>query len=203
MLSEFEPSDVAALEVLRATGIDVLEAALVAKTALEAVQGAGEEEGAEHHAAGVRGVSAGAFGTFGTPRQRNKARLILSGVFNTAIRCGWCAENPVRQVKPERVEEKRISILCGEEGARLMSAAEEYKGGSCLAATANMLYAGVRPNETARLRWKDVRLDAGVISISPQHSKTGGARCVTIHPPLARILRHAQKADHERICPPN
>ena len=25
----------------------------------------------------------------------------------------------------------------------------------------------------------------------------------SIHPPLARILRHIQKADHERICPPN
>ena len=36
-----------------------------------------------------------------------------------------------------------------------------------------------------------------------QLSKTGGARCVTIHPPLARILRHIQKADLVRICPPN
>ena len=26
---------------------------------------------------------------------------------------------------------------------------------------------------------------------------------MTIHPPLERILRHIQKADHERICPPN
>ena len=39
VLSEFEPSDVAALEVLRATGIDVLEAALVAKEALVAGRG--------------------------------------------------------------------------------------------------------------------------------------------------------------------
>ena len=41
-----------------------------------------------------------------------------------------------------------------------------------------------------------------MIVISPQHSKTGGARCITIYPPLARILRCIQKADHERICPP-
>ena len=43
----------------------------------------------------------------------------------------------------------------------------------------------------------------GVIYISPQHSKTGGARCVTIHPPLAKILRTIQKAPDAPICPPN
>ena len=37
---------------------------------------------------------------------------------------------------------------------------------------------------------------------APQSGK-GGARCVTIHPPLARILRNTQKADQELICPPN
>ena len=29
------------------------------------------------------------------------------------------------------------------------------------------------------------------------------ARCVTIHPPLARILQKMKRAEHERICPPN
>ena len=140
---------------------------------------------------------------FDTPSQRNKARLILSGVFSTAMKRGWCAENPVRCVEPERVVEKRIEPLNKKEIERVMSTAESYDNGSCLAATAIMLYAGVRPNEAARLRWKDVRLDSSVISISPQHSKTGGARCVTIHPPLERILRRTQKAEHERICPPN
>ena len=140
---------------------------------------------------------------FDTPRQRNKARLILSGVFSTAKRRGWCAENPVRMVPAERIEEKRIEILSNEEIERLMTTAAAYAGGACLAAVAIMLLAGVRPHECERLRWSDVRLEDGVIVISPQHSKTGGARCVTIHPPLARILRHIQKAAHERICPPN
>ena len=48
---------------------------------------------------------------FDTPRQRNKARLILSGVFSTAVARGWCAENPVRRVETERVVEKRIDPL--------------------------------------------------------------------------------------------
>ena len=66
-----------------------------------------------------------------------------------------------------------------------------------------MLLAGVRPHECERLRWSDIRLDDGMVVIAPQHSKTGGARCVTIHPPLARILQRLQKSDDEHICPPN
>ena len=138
-----------------------------------------------------------------TPRQRNKARLVLSGIFSTAVKRGWCAENPVRHVEPERVEEKRISILSQEEIDRLMAAAETFDGGSCLAAVGMMLYAGIRPHEVERLRWEDVHLDAKVISISPQHSKTGGARHVTIQAPLASIITRKQGAAHQRICPAN
>ena len=264
-------AEVAALEVLRETGVDILEAALIAKTALEAGRGrvkravecitTGVEtlrsrektvtferavlevleerkdrrkrtltdfryiakrfmrkcKGlAKRRVRGITPLECAEYlrQAFDTPRQRNKARLILSGIFSTAMLHGWCAENPVRKVKPEKIEEKRIEILNNEEIERLTETAATYAQGACLAAVAIMLLAGVRPHECERLRWSDVRLPAsvaeapyaeatGVIVIAPQHSKTGGARCVTIHPPLARILRHIQKSDHERICPPN
>ena len=250
----------AAIEVLRQTGVDIVEAALIAKTALEAGRGR-VKRAVECITTGVetlrsrektvtferavlealedrkdrrkRTLTDFRYITkrfmrkckslanrrvrritplecaeylrqaFDTPRQRNKARLILSGVFSTAMLHGWCAENPVRKVKPEKIEEKRIEILNNDEIERLTETAATYAKGACLAAVAIMLLAGVRPHECERLRWRDVRLEDGVIVISPQHSKTGGARCVTIHPPLVRILRHIQKADHERICPPN
>ena len=258
-----EPSkneELAAIEVLRQTGVNVLEAALVAKRALEAGRGRVKRAvecittGAEtlrsrektvtferavmvalEERKGRRKRTLSDFRyisrrfmkrckglvkrrmrsitpqecaeylrqAFDTPRQRNKARLILSGVFSTAVQHGWCAENPVRKVKPEKIEEKRIEILGSEEIERLMSTTAAYADGACMAAVAIMLMAGVRPHECERLRWRDIRLEVGMIVISPQHSKTGGARCVTIHPPLERILRHIQKADHERICPPN
>ena len=252
--------ELAAIEVLRQTGVNVLEAAIIAKSALEAGRGrvrramACITTGAEalrtrektvtfaravevaleerrdrrrrtvtdfrytarrlmKQCKGlarrrVRGITPEECAeylhqAFDTPRQRNKARLILSGVFSTAVRHGWCAENPVRKVQPERIVERRIEILNREEIDRLMDAAAAHAGGACRAAVSIMLLAGVRPHECERLKWGDVRLEDGVIVIAPQHSKTGGARCVTIHPPLARILRQVRQAAHERICPPN
>ena len=256
-----EQGELAALEVLKQTGVSALEAALVAREALKAGRGrlrraraciaAGEAalRLSEKTVTFARAVAAALEArkerrrrtvydfryitrrlmkrckglakrrvrsistaecalylrvAFDTPAQRNKARRILSGVFSTAEKYGWCAENPVRRVEVERVEEKRIRILSGEEIARLLSAAESYEGGSCLPAVGLMLYAGIRPHEVERLRWGDVRVRDGVICISPQHSKTGGARHVTIHPPLARLLQHSKpKPPHERICPPS
>lgn len=256
----FSEAAAAALEVLRSTGVDLLEAALVAKNALEKGRGRVRRAHACIAAGGellrmrektvtferaveaalearsdrrtrtlsdfryitrrfikrcpglakrrMRSISAAECSgylqqAFDTPRQRNKARLILSGVFSTARKRGWCSENPVSSVEPERIEEKRISILNSEEIARLVSTATRHEGGSCLAAVGLMLYAGIRPQEVERLRWQDVRLEDGVICITPQHSKTGGARHVTIHPPLAKLLKSTRKAIGERICPPN
>ncbi len=63
-----------------------------------------------------------------------------------------------------------------------------------------MLYAGIRPHEVARLSWEQVDIGGRTISILPQHSKTGGARMVSIHAPLLRLL--VECVGTGRICPP-
>lgn len=144
---------------------------------------------------------------FSTPSQRRKARTALSGIFSSAIRHGWCADNPVRRVPVPRVTEQRIPILTREEEERLMEVSRNYEGGICLPAVATMLYAGVRPHEVARLTWEQVHLDERVISILPEHSKTGGARHVTIQEPLAQVLglvcQQKRPAATQKLCPPN
>ena len=139
---------------------------------------------------------------FETPRQRQKARLTLSGVFSTAMKRGWCSENPVARVEAPRVVEKTVPILTPEEAEQLVAAARKYRGGICLPAVVLMLYAGIRPHEVVRLSWGDVDLPGKRVLIAPQHSKTGGARAVTLLPPALRILRQTPLPAPQRICPP-
>ena len=256
-MNEITTQERAALAVLKSTGVDILEAALLAREALEAgrgrvkrarkciAAGAAELQKQEKTVTFAKAVEAAlnarkdrrqrtiwdfryickrfikrceglaqrrvrAMSTaecaryieeaFDTPRQRQKARMVLSGVFSTAIKHGWCSENPVSRVEVPRVVEQRIEILEPREIEQLLETAGTYRGGVCLAAVGMMLYAGIRPHEVARLSWEEVDLANGTISISAQHSKTGGARLVTIHPPLHRLL--AACVSTGRICPP-
>ncbi len=135
--------------------------------------------------------------------QRKKARAILSGVFSTARRKGWCDVNPVSSVEVPKVQESRLPILTPVEISRIVSTARGFAGGNCLAAVGMMLYAGIRPHEVARLTWEQVDLENKAIYIHPRHSKTGGARRVSIHPPLLRILKEKQDTVNSCICPAN
>ena len=140
---------------------------------------------------------------FPSPHQRRKARAIMSGVFNTAIRNGWCDRNPVARVEPVRITEKQMSILTPQEIQDLQNTAKKYRNGICEAAVGLMLFAGIRPHEVARLTWAQIDFQKRAVYILPRHSKTGGARQVTIHKPLQRILRARRREDAETICPPN
>ena len=257
ILSEKEQ---AALAVLRSTGANALDAALVAKSALEAGRGKVKralkciEAGAEalrqqektvtfakaveaalearkdrrtrtvydfryftrRYMKRCKGLAARRVRSitpqecagyieqaFDTPRQRQKARLILSGVFGTAVKRGWCDANPVARVEAPRVVEQQVPILTPQEIEQITTTAETYRDGSCAAAVGMMLYAGIRPHEVARLSWAQVDLRERAIYILPRHSKTGGARRVTIHKPLLRILRAHKREDGEMICPAN
>ena len=252
--------DKAALAILRSTGISILDAALVAKTALDAGQGHVKRalkcitvgtvalQQQEKTVTFVKAVAAALEArkdrrtrtvydfryftrrfmkrcpglgkrrvrsitpqecagyieqAFDTPRQRQKARLILSGVFGTAVKRGWCDSNPVARVEAPRVVEQQMPILSPQEIEQITATAEEYQGGSCAAAVGMMLYAGIRPHEVTRLSWEQVDLQERAIYILPRHSKTGGARRVTVHRPLMRILRAHKRAVGEMICPPN
>ncbi len=143
--------------------------------------------------------------TFSTTRQKYKARLVLSGVFGTAVKRGWCDENPVTYTEIPRLRERVIPVLSIEEVQRLVSEAESYDYGSCLAATGLLLYAGIRPHEVERLDWGQIDMVEGLILIKPRHSKTGGARVVTIHPILKDLLIKSKKIGYGEgmICPKN
>ena len=138
---------------------------------------------------------------FPTPSQQKKARAILSGVFSTGRRQGWCAENPVQLVEVPAVQEQEIAPLALPEVKRLVDTARSAAHRAALPALGLMLHAGVRPQEVTRLQWHDIDLEEREICLTRHQSKTGGARRVPISPPLLRLLREHRGRGY--ICPPN
>lgn len=147
---------------------------------------------------------------FATPTGRNKARRYLSGLFRYAAQHGWCdSKNPFVLIPPERMQERTITILTLPQVEALLAALREPAYRSCTAAVGLMLWGGIRPYEVARLHWEDIDLTERLVYLRPQHTKTGGARQVTIHPVLYRHLRQWLReqerppAPDTALTPPN
>ncbi len=57
-------------------------------------------------------------------------------------------------------------------------------------------FAGLRPTEAARLRWGDINVEEGCISVRRRASKTGGTRHVEMHPTLRAWLEPLRPQEH-------
>lgn len=143
--------------------------------------------------------------SFSTVRQRYKGRLILSGILNFSLKRGWCRKNAASLVPPPPLKETRIRALSLYEAKQLLHTAKRMFSGECLPACALMLYAGIRPYEVRRLTWNRINLKSGLVSLAPNHTKTGGSRHVSILPVLAAILNQAGSMHNsgKLVCPPN
>ncbi|MFR1411684.1 MAG: tyrosine-type recombinase/integrase, partial [Akkermansia sp.] len=129
--------------------------------------------------------------TFTTSRQRHKARLILSGIFSFSVKRGWCDENPILRVDTPFLKEQEIPALTLKEVTLLLKTCMDEFNGSCVAGAALMIFAGIRPQEVERLLWENIAIRDGCIILNSKHTKTGGARHVTILPVLAKWLTSA------------
>ena len=140
-----------------------------------------------------------------TPSTRAKARRILHNLFETARLNGWCDSNPVAGLRFSAAKEKTIPALTLRQLGRLLRTLRRPEHAACIPAVALMLWAGIRPEEVARLRWADVDLAERAVYVSPQHSKTGGARQVPLRTPLPQIMRAAGKGmpREKLLAPPN
>lgn len=126
--------------------------------------------------------------TFSTPSQFNKARTMLHGLFEFALRREWCDKNPVKLIERRRIIEKEISPLTFPQIKNLLKTAKMPKHKECLPAIGLLMFAGVRPREVHRLTWKDIDLEENSITIHSLCSKTGGVRQVEICSSLKRLL---------------
>lgn len=170
-------------------------------TADEELPGAENQAFKSHVHAGMRRLHTAHFSTL---RQQHKARVVLSGIFSTALKRGWCAENPALQIELPPLREQAIRPLVITEIRTLFHSARQLYGSACIPPLGLMLYAGIRPAEVERLTWDAVNMEERVVCLKALHSKTGGSRHVQIHPVLHRLLKEAQPSRKEDpVCPPN
>lgn len=112
------------------------------------------------------------------PATVNRYRTLLSLVFSLAVRNGKLTSNPVRMVKRRKENNERVRFLELEEETKLRGKIREL----CPEREAEFdlaLHTGMRRGEQYRLRWQDVDLRRGIITIPL--SKHGEARHIQIN----------------------
>ena len=137
---------------------------------------------------------------FHTNQQFNKARTMLHGLFEFALRREWCDKNPIKRIERKKVVEKEIQPLKLSETKRLIKTAQRESPVYAVVA-ALLVYTGIRPREVRRLAWRDIDPEEKTITVRSQCSKTGGVRQVEIPPVLNRLLITYKSQNSSHICP--
>ncbi len=142
---------------------------------------------------------------FTTSSQFNKGRMMLHGLFRFAMMREWCDRNVVSLIPKKRVVEQEIRALSLPEAQRLVAVSEQREFVTCSAGVALLVWAGLRPAEVRRLRWRDIDLKEKSITVRATCSKTGGVRQVDICGALAASLSQYKKnfapTNETPICP--
>ena len=137
---------------------------------------------------------------FHTNPQFNKARTMLHGLFEFALRREWCDKNPIKRIERKKVVEKEIQPLKLSETKRLIKTAQNESPVYAVV-VALLVYTGIRPREVRRLTWRDIDTEEKTITVRSQCSKTGGVRQVEIPPVLNRLLITHNPENTSYICP--
>ena len=114
-------------------------------------------------------------------------RTHVGTLFRWGIRNGMVHQNPVERIERPRVEARPPDIFGPRECRRLMEfVRSEFP--ALLPCVSVMLFAGIRPVESTRLRWDDIRLGQSRIVVESAASKIRQRRLVTIEPALTEWL---------------
>ena len=115
----------------------------------------------------------------------NTYRSLLNSLFEFGVRKNLCPENPVKAVERMTVKAEEVGILTSAQLGNLL----EISRDDVRATIALGGFAGIRPEEIARLTWEEVSLEKGHITITAAKSKTAQHRYVKILPCLEAWLR--------------
>ena len=132
----------------------------------------------------------------------------LSSVFEKAVKWQLIDENPCRRTEAPKAAEIEVEALQEEDVAKLLEALQDAPAQYSVI-TQLALLTGARRGEICALRWSDIDLDAGVISINRTVQNIAGRgtvftapktkrsrRCIKIGPECVQLLREYRQ--HQR-----
>lgn len=124
---------------------------------------------------------------FRSPATLNRYKATLSAVLKWAGGRGWTNANPVRLIAGRAEDNERTRFLNSDERLALLNACRASASAALYPAVVMLLATGARLMEIMSLRWVDVDLEAGAVTILT--SKNGDARRVPLPAEAAGVLR--------------
>ena len=116
------------------------------------------------------------------PSRNHNLRLMRS-VFAFAVRRGWCKDNPAGRADFAHTSPPSVPTITAKAARRLFVAALRLAP-EIVPLIAVELFAGVRPAEAVRLKWENIDIAEGVLTVPREAAKTRRARHVAMHPNL-------------------
>ena len=108
----------------------------------------------------------------------NHYKATLHSLFAYGVKIGACVANPVAGIDSRKVVRAAPSILSPAQlSALLIACADDAE---MLAFVAVGAFAGLRRAEIERLRWEDVNLSRGFVTVGAENAKTGKRRLVPV-----------------------
>ncbi len=107
----------------------------------------------------------------GVTRQAQMAHAVLSGALNLAVRFGWLAFNPCERVDRPAWRAPRREVWTPDDLRRFVDDAADYWRFPLWLVG---IFSGCRPGELLALRWADVDLDAGALTVRRSGQRIGG-----------------------------
>lgn len=107
-----------------------------------------------------------------SPATVNRYLAALSHCFTVAVKeWGWLDDSPMRKVRKGKESRGRIRFLSDDERSRLLEACQESENKSLYAIVVLALSTGARQSEILTLRWNQVDLKRGVITLFQTKNK--------------------------------
>ena len=138
-----------------------------------------------------------------SPSARNTSSAHLSSLWSFSIKRGWAMVNPLKNLDRSHIPKPKIHILTAKQLRRLFVATMRLHP-ELLPLIAIEVFAGVRPIESEKIRWENVDMEDGILTVPDAIAKTRIGRHIEMHQTLKDWLEwHRSRGGKTdgMICP--